>query len=204
MTTDNLNLSSYEEITVDFSYYPRSMDNSSEDFWLQISTNGGSSYTTVEEWNRDDEFVNDQRYFDAVVIPGPFTSNTRLRFRCDASGNSDWVYIDDVEISGCSNSGSSSLVDSNGSSTSIIKGILNLAPNPTHHILNINYTVSPFTTVKMLITDINGKVQRTENVDHRNGQISKRIDVSNFAPGVYILHMKTADHIESKKFVVIE
>jgi hypothetical protein len=100
-TTNTLDLASYSELNVSFSYVAVSMDNSNEDFWLQISSNGGSSFTTVEEWNRNDEFVNNQRNNDAVVITGPFTSNTRLRFVCDASGNSDWVNIDDVVISGC-------------------------------------------------------------------------------------------------------
>ncbi|MDO5981847.1 sulfatase-like hydrolase/transferase [Flavivirga spongiicola] len=117
-TTDNLDLSIYEEITVDFGYYCRSMDNSNEDFWLQISTDGGGNFTTVEEWNRDDEFVNDQFYTDQVIISGPFTSTTQLRFRADASGNSDWVYIDDVVISGCS-SGGSSKITSNKTKTDI-------------------------------------------------------------------------------------
>ncbi|GAA3622474.1 LamG-like jellyroll fold domain-containing protein [Flavivirga jejuensis] len=111
-TTDNLDLTAYEEITVDFGYYCRSMDNSNEDFWLQISTNGGGSFTTVEEWNRDDEFVNNQFYTDQVLISGPFTATTQLRFRADASGNSDWVYIDDVIISGCSTSGGTSKIAS--------------------------------------------------------------------------------------------
>lgn len=109
-STDDLDLSAYEEIRVDFAYYARSMDNSNEDFWLQISTNGGGSYTTVEEWNRGDEFLNDEFKTDQVIISGPFTSNTRLRFRCDASGNSDWVYIDDVVINGCSTGGASKIV----------------------------------------------------------------------------------------------
>ncbi|MCB9295391.1 MAG: hypothetical protein H6559_20045 [Lewinellaceae bacterium] len=66
-----------------------------------VSTNGGSSYTTVEEWNLGDEFQNEVRYFESVVITGTFSSNTRLRFRCDASSNTDYVYIDDIEILGC-------------------------------------------------------------------------------------------------------
>lgn len=99
-TTDNLDLSAYTELNVSFSYLCRSMDNSNEDFWLQIDN--GSGFNTVEEWNRDDEFVNDQRYNETVNIQGPFSSSSRLRFRCDASGDKDWVYIDDVEIEGCS------------------------------------------------------------------------------------------------------
>ncbi|MGJ8653633.1 MAG: carbohydrate-binding protein [Opitutaceae bacterium] len=100
MTTNNLTLSGYSELKVELSYICASMDNSSEDFWLQISTDGGSNFTTVEEWNESDEFVNDVRYNDSVTILGySLNDQTQLRFRCDASGNSDWVYIDDVVIS---------------------------------------------------------------------------------------------------------
>ncbi len=84
---------------VEFSYYCISMDKSSEDLWLQISTDGGSNFITVEEWNRNDEFVNNERHNETVVISGiSLSANTKLRFRCDASGNQDWVYIDDVNI----------------------------------------------------------------------------------------------------------
>jgi len=110
MTTDDLDLTSYEEITINFGYYARSMDNSNEDFWLQISNNGGASFTIIEEWNLNDEFVNNQFYTDQVIIPGPFNSNTQFRFRADGSGNSDWIYIDDVVISGCSNGGAARIV----------------------------------------------------------------------------------------------
>ena len=104
MTTDNLDLSTYSQIEVQFSYYCRSMDNSNEDFWLQISTDGGNSFITVEEWNRDDEFLNDERHNETVVISGiSLSSNTQLRLRCDASGNKDWVYIDDVIITAVGN-----------------------------------------------------------------------------------------------------
>jgi|GEM_PF-323233 len=101
--TDDLNLSAYSSLEITFTYITSSMDNSNEDFWLEVSTNGGSSYTLVEEWNLGDEFVNNQRYFDKVVINGiVFSGNTKLRFRCDASANGDLVYIDDVEIKACS------------------------------------------------------------------------------------------------------
>jgi hypothetical protein len=102
MTTDNLDLSGYDELKVEFAYICESMDNSNEDFWLQISTDGGGSFTTIEEWNEGDEFENEVSYTESVTITGmTFTTDTKLRFRCDASGNADWVYIDDVTISGC-------------------------------------------------------------------------------------------------------
>jgi hypothetical protein len=99
-TTSNLALSGYSAIKVEFSYKCISMDNSSEDFWLQISTNGGSTYTTVEEWNLNDEFVNGLFYQDSVTITGrTLTDQTRIRFRCDASATSDDVYIDQIAVS---------------------------------------------------------------------------------------------------------
>ncbi|MEM0895399.1 MAG: sulfatase-like hydrolase/transferase [Verrucomicrobiota bacterium] len=100
MTTDSLDLSVYTSITVDFSYVAVNFNNSNEDFWLQVSLDGGSSYTTVEEWNLNDEFSNNVRENDSVTIAGGFTANTLLRFRCDASANNDRLYIDDVVING--------------------------------------------------------------------------------------------------------
>jgi len=103
ITTDNLNLIPYSEIEVNFDYFAFSMDNSNEDFWLQISTNGGVNFTTIETWAKDIDFDNNIAYSETVTIQGPFTSNTKLRFRCDASSDGDDVYLDDIEIKGCSN-----------------------------------------------------------------------------------------------------
>lgn len=77
------------------------MDNVNEDFWLQIFINGGSIYIIIEEWNLGDEFQNNQCYFDVVVIFGLFISNICFCFCCDVFGNFDWVYLDDIVISGC-------------------------------------------------------------------------------------------------------
>ena len=102
METEPYDLTDFSELKVEFSYYCRSMDNSNEDFWLQISTDGGDTFVTIEEWNKGDEFENNERYNDEVVISGVvFSEQTSLRFRCDASSNADWVYIDDIVISGC-------------------------------------------------------------------------------------------------------
>jgi subtilisin family serine protease len=129
-TTNDLNMLGVSEITVSFSYYPRSMDNSSEDFWLQLSTDGGASFNTIEEWNFGDEFVNNQRYYDTVVFAGTFSGNTQLRFRCDASGNSDWVNIDDVTISGCKGEVVPTCFDGvqNGDETGVDCGASSCAP----------------------------------------------------------------------------
>jgi hypothetical protein len=76
------------------------MDNSNDGFRLQISTDGGNTYTTVEEWNLGDEFENRRFYSESVVITGfTLTDQTRIRFRCNAEDNRDDVFIDEIEVS---------------------------------------------------------------------------------------------------------
>jgi subtilisin family serine protease len=216
MTTDNLDLSNYDEITVDFTYYPRSMDNASEDFWLQISTNGGGSYTTVEEWNRGDEFQNDVREFDTVVIPGPFTSSTRLRFRCDASGNSDWIYIDDVDITGCSNGPNGQTImppaPKEEPITPEVTEMIDLEtaqvqwkifPNPTRDLLNVSVQLPDVGAAQLFITDYTGKMIQTIQLGEGQEHYQTAIETHRLNPGVYFLHLVGADMKSTKKFVVV-
>ncbi len=195
MTTDNLNLSSFEEITVSFSYYPRSME-SGEDFWLQISTNGGSSYSTQATWAQGSEFSNNQRYNESVTLTGTFSSTTRLRFRCDASGNSDYVYIDDVVITGCSSSGAS-FVATMDELPEIIEAeeldfeSIVMYPNPVKDKLMINGM--PDDAFVRLIT-LSGKV-----LDQGIGR--KEFDMSALQNGLYLLHVTIDD--EARTFKVI-
>ena len=211
MTTDVLNLSQYEELTVDFSYYPRSMDNSNEDFWLLVSTDGGTNFTLIEEWNRDDEFVNDTKYFDNVVIPGPFTANTLLQFRCDASGNSDWVYIDNVEVSGCLNP---SLPAGNGlalgeAPATVVNpekaiGNLNLFPNPATNELSVSLDLMKDSDVLFIVTDLQVKRLRHETMSAAKGSINRTLNVSDYNPGIYVLQVITGTERYSEKFVVMK
>ncbi len=97
----SLDLSSFEEVSIDFSYFPRSMDNSNEDFWLQLSNDGGDSFTTIQKWSQGNEFENGRLYHESVNIVQSFSANTQFRFRCDANGKIDFVYIDDIKISAC-------------------------------------------------------------------------------------------------------
>jgi arylsulfatase A-like enzyme len=207
-TTDDLDLTIYEELTVDFGYYPRSMDNSNEDFWLQISTNGGGSYTTVEEWNRDDEFVNNQFYTDQVVIPGPFTSNTRLRFRADASGNSDWVYIDDVVISGCSTSSPLLILDDEPSDEKVEPEIISnpilndlkvtVYPNPFNHQINIKIG-GQFNSAKVELYNLLGQRVGVYDGNLQNDKLI--IETQDLPSGSYFIRMDIDRKIFTKRIL---
>ncbi|MFT6358552.1 MAG: putative repeat protein (TIGR01451 family) [Saprospiraceae bacterium] len=223
MTTDVLNLSAYEELTVDFSYITRSMDNANEDFWLQISNNGGASFITVEEWNRGDEFENGQRESDVVTIGGPFSANTVIRFRCDASGNADWVYIDDVVISGCATASNllanAPIIDKNkykahnevadreddnlDNEDYILDtpNELKIFPNPVNNQLTIAYQFAEMHDTKLIITDFTGRI--LQQLDTPAGAHQTRVDVSNFTPGYYLVRVISGDQQMSEKFAVV-
>ena len=215
MTTDNLNLSSYEEITVDFAFYARSME-SNEDFWLQISNNGGSSYTTVASYARGVHFDNDVFYSDAVTISGPFASNSRVRFRCDASGNSDWVYIDDVTITGCTNN--ARLIEENAEAVATtptanttresllgqeLISNFKLYPNPTSDNLTIAYDMAKANDVELIITDFTGKILKVQELDEVVGSAQLSYDAGRLAPGFYFVHLVTEGKRYTEKFVVV-
>jgi len=198
-TTDNLNLSAYEKIAVSFTYYPRSMDNANEDFWFQVSTNGGASYTTVEEWNRGDEFNNNVREFDDFEVNGPFSNNTRLRFRCDASGNSDWIYLDDVVISGYS-CGSSA---PQGNLISEQPSELFIYPNPVAQSESIRIEYGLGSEVNQIeIYNLNGS--RVLSKAWNNDQNFINLSLNTFEAGTYFVKLNTNNGPVSKKYIVIQ
>ena len=107
MTLSNINVSSYNNINIEFYFYARSMENG-EDFWVQYYD--GSSWNTIATYTSGTDFSNNDFYNASVNISSAdynFPSNSQFRFRCDASGNNDQIFIDQVTITG--NSGFSPL-----------------------------------------------------------------------------------------------
>jgi len=100
ISTNSFDLTNIDSVSVNFNVYPRSLEGS-EDLWFQISDDNGSSYTTVETWTNGVELTNDVPTSFQFTIGAPFTSQTRFRFRLDASANGDYVYLDDIRIDTC-------------------------------------------------------------------------------------------------------
>jgi len=96
MTTDPVNLSGNSQVQVTFWYYPWSMEGS-EDFFLEI--NEGSGWTVIGQWVNGVDFTNNTPENPTVTANISGSSSAQLRIRCDASGNGDRIYIDEVTIS---------------------------------------------------------------------------------------------------------
>jgi hypothetical protein len=101
MSLENLDLTSFYNVSISFHYYAQSME-SNEDFFLEYFN--GSDYQIIGQWRRGVEFSGNGFYSDEITITATdfdFSSgNSGFRFRCDASGNGDLIYIDAVIISG--------------------------------------------------------------------------------------------------------
>ncbi|MEL0457598.1 choice-of-anchor D domain-containing protein [Flavobacteriaceae bacterium SZ-1-7] len=98
--TNNLNLTSYT--SVDFSFeYESANFSSGEDFWLEYFD--GSSWTTVATYVNGTDFNNGTTYTPTVTLNSgtyTFATNSQFRITCDASTNSDVLYIDNILIEG--------------------------------------------------------------------------------------------------------
>lgn len=102
----NHDVTGYSDIRISFWFYPRSMGNT-DGFFLEYSSDGGASWTVMKDYRKGRDFDKEQFYRSAVVfsktgVNFQLTSRGRIRFRCDAKGDTDWVYIDEVRFEGYS------------------------------------------------------------------------------------------------------
>ena len=199
-TSDPINLNNYEEVTIEYSMYARSME-FNEDYFVEMNT--GSGWVVLANYARGVHFNNNTRYSDAIVIPGPFSSATQFRFRCDASGNSDWVYIDDVIITGCVNGGAIGLAKSNEiPSGKILEQVVSfdvaIYPNPVLDELNIEY-VSNDSRVEIRIFNSVGQEVLVRDLDGLGS--AAQLPIDQLLPGHYYLRAQSGSQVETLKFV---
>jgi hypothetical protein len=207
MSTTNQNWTNYDEITVNFSYISVSFENG-EDFWVQKSTNGGSTYTTVGDFNAGTEFVNGVRASGQVIIPGPFTSTSRLRFRADASDDDDQVYIDDVVITGCLQNFNGNPNDRRGDDTGAaalnLPGITDLrtGPNPASDVYRIQFSAEAALEAQLTVTDLAGRTVLQNRLQATEGPNQFNIPVSALSNGLYVVTLHAGDEVFTEKMVL--
>ncbi|AUP77381.1 M4 family metallopeptidase [Flavivirga eckloniae] len=199
ITTDNLDLSLFEEITVTFSYITAGLE-IGEGFSLQMSTNGGASFNTEASWARGSEFPsNNVRQTGTVTISGPFTTTTQLKFQHNASVNNDRSYLDDVVIEGCSNGVSSiiaatngnTLIDTNNDVSEPVLEDIKIFPIPVSHMLN----------VKNLPENSNLRLMNISGQLLINAKGKSQINMSQFETGIYILQVNTEGKTKFVKII---
>ena len=209
MSTGNLNLSAYNELTINFSYIPVSFE-TGEDFWLQVSTNGGSTYTTRGDFNAGTQFTNNVRQSGSVVIPGPFTSTTRLRFRADASADDDVVYIDDVVVTGCQLQGRGDALTDRENPIALEDGKDNptglsnvsVQPNPATEVFHLRLDAGDQGELSIQCIDLAGRVALQQQVRVEKGENRFDLPVSGLANGVYFLQLRSGEDTAVQKVLI--
>ncbi len=225
MFTDPLALGFYNEVTIDFSYYAVSME-FKEDFYLDVSYNNGQTWASVENWVSGDDFVNNQRYYESVTVHGImkkgfFTNSVRFRLRCDASGNGDLVYIDEVSITACKTlpvigfptfppiivnpvtqdqATQEALRLNQTQESSAIQ--IQLYPNPTSDQLTIELEAFESKEAQLMVIGLAGKVVHQEILQVTSGVQKIQFDASRLLPGSYFIHLVDGKTRATKKFVV--
>ncbi|WP_411893900.1 immunoglobulin-like domain-containing protein [Winogradskyella sp. A2] len=197
MTLNNIDVTSFNSVEVDFYFYVLSMENG-EDFWLRFFD--GSSWSTVQTWTRGVD-INNNTFYNATVTITPaqynFAVNSGFRFQNDASGNNDQIFIDQVTITGIS-SGSRGSKDKleivgYGEPEELSEFEISIYPNPVKgNIMNVE--VSGVETFGYSIIDIVGKTVL-------KGKSDGSINVSKLDGGVYFIKVNDGDEIITKKFI---
>ena len=193
----------YIQIDVEFYFIAISMDRTSEDFWVQYYD--GFAWNTVAVFDKGVDFENGTFYVATVSILESnytFPTDMKIRFMCDASGNKDDVFIDDIRITA-----STQLIASQNLvalhklpipvsySEEMEELDIKLYPNPAQNTLNI--MVPGADDIQVHIFNTTGQLMYYgEELD---GQ--EAIDISKFEKGLYIVKVVSDGEVFTSKLI---
>lgn len=200
VTSSSFDLVSVDELVLDFNYITTGFNNSNQDFWFQVSLDGGATFTTIEDWVYTEDFENEIREFVTVAVPGPFTDQTQFRLRCDATGNNDKVYIDDLVISECL---SAPIIEEAIVETrSVVDNDVKIYPNPISIGSELLIEMTQAGQYEQFhLNTINGQFLMSQDLDERARSFN--INTDGLEPGIYLLHLSGDDAQLTRKLMVM-
>ena len=212
MTSPTYNLTQYNGVEVTFFFYPNSME-TGEDFWLRYYN--GSSWQTVATFVSGSSFQNNTFYTATVPIMSStynMASNARFRFQCDASGNADRIYIDQVSAVGL---GAGSTTDGEIKICALHSiadldefGMLEeiqISPNPAKDEIRVKMNSDDDQSVSIKVVDMLGRnvINATFNLNEGSNVIP--VDITTLESGTYFMKVTDADGDEMiDKFIKLQ
>lgn len=204
MTLNNVDVSPYDEVEIEFYFYAYSME-TGEDFWVRY--HNGASWTTVRAFVSGTDFQNDRFYNAKVTLNKAnynFVSNAKFSFQADASANADEVYIDQVTIKGIINA--SARMNSEPITVFVTTSLSETLED--EQFLDEDFTIYPNPVSSQLEVKIFADATAEYQIHSLVGQVvkvgtlsNKTIDVGNLKAGIYILQINDGDEILTKKFI---
>lgn len=177
-----------------------------EDFWVQYRNTSNGNWVTIGIYTRGTNFNNNTFYSTTVLVPNFVpTSSATFRIRCDASDNSDLVFVDHVIISSIPVGGlpgEEMIIEEvetpvDFSTTSIenphSEKELVVYPNPVQDFLNINFD-GDINALRVIGMD--GKEINVSGVNHNR----KMVDISHLVQGIYFLWVESEGNWYPAKF----
>jgi hypothetical protein len=194
-----LDLSGNTEVSIEFHTYASSME-TGEDFFVEFFN--GTAYQVIGQYISGTDFNNGTFFTDTIILNAGsynFNTNNRFRIRCDASGNNDLIYFDQVIISGDNATALAPAVIDHGevlrSFTQISLDNIKLYPNPAKALLNIEILDGEFDEITVF-SSLGNVVHKAET-----GVDKLSIDVSQFASGMYFIRFVSNGLAVTKRFV---
>ncbi len=206
--TNGHDVSAYVDLEVEFWYRPESMDRTGEDFWVQYYD--GSAWRTVAVFDKGVDFENKNFYHEVVSIPaGTYTypTNAKLRFMCDASGNKDDVYIDEIEFRGLTAGGSGEEFDVQGGENSV-PSVVTLEgnyPNPFNPMTTIKFSLPAAMPVTLTVYNVRGQVVSTLVRGNLGaGSHTVNWEAADSPSGVYFYRLVTPGFSRTGKMIMLK
>ncbi|PTX60362.1 putative secreted protein (Por secretion system target) [Kordia periserrulae] len=197
MTSEAFDLRGFDQVEFNFFFYPNSME-TGEDFFIRYFD--GSSWSTIASYASGSSFTNGNFYTATVTLSSSqvnFASNARFRVQCDASNNSDQVYIDQVTITGIA-----------GTTRTKADGVQLLRTGPPSATNGDTLITPTLTRGDITVNLASFNLKSSYRILNLLGQTVKegnlkdgRLNVSELKAGVYMLEVQDEEETIIQKFV---
>ncbi|MFZ1679322.1 MAG: GEVED domain-containing protein [Saprospiraceae bacterium] len=203
MTSPTFNLSTATGLQITFHFYAVSME-TGEDFWVQYKNNTGN-WVTIGSYVKGINFNNNIFYVSTVTVPNfvPTSAGT-FRILCDASDNTDQIFIDGVIITRINvpliiesylviREVQGPPLDPSPWNLPDVAKELSVYPNPAKDELNISINAD---IQSIRVFSLEGKEVKINDAS----ETKRMIDISQLAPGIYLLSVQSDGEWYPTKF----
>ncbi len=213
--TTTRNVTSYASMEVELYFKAVSME-SGENFLVQYFN--GSVWQTLANYVAGTSFNNNTFYVATVPISRStyvFPTNARLRFMCDASADTDDVYIDAITWRGLSSEAASGpqiavVGEEEEDASRPVNAPETFAlaqnrPNPFDSNTTISFVLPEESAVTLEVFDVTGRrIASLLDETRGTGEHSVQLDARSWSPGIYFYRLTADGVVEQKKMVVLE
>lgn len=197
------NVSAYVDLKVDFYFRSVSME-TGEDFFVEYYN--GSTWQIVRTFVAGTHFTNTGFWSASVSIPKTtynYPTNAKLRFRCDASDNSDDIYIDEIRFSGLT---AGSLVADREAGLPARAAVLEQnQPNPFNPLTQIKFNLAREGTISLTVYNVRGEaVTKLADGVMAAGEHLVTWDATDHPSGVYFYRLEGDGISETRKMTMLK